>query len=57
MRGVNSASGILRVLSLLFKHGKREDLLKYGIIINSIYVPSLSSTKNLVQKPFRFKHF
>lgn len=33
MTGVNSASGILRVLSLLFKHGKREDLLKYAPIV------------------------
>jgi hypothetical protein len=45
MMGVNSASGILRVLSLLFKNGKREDLLKYGKIINFIYVASLSPTK------------
>ncbi|CAG2198684.1 TBCD [Mytilus edulis] len=30
---VNCASGTLRVLSLLFKHGKREDLLKYAPVV------------------------
>lgn len=33
MMGVNCASGTLRVLSLLFKHGKREDLLKYAPVV------------------------
>ena len=30
MQGMNHATGVLSTLALLFKHGKREDLLEYG---------------------------
>ena len=34
--GVDNASGILRVLSLLFKHGNRENLVQYGNLVKII---------------------
>jgi len=37
MIGVGNASGILRVLSLLFKHGNRETLVQYGNLVKMIF--------------------
>ena len=53
MPGMNYATGILGTLALLFKHGKREDLLEYGqFTVSDIEMFSLFFIIGIVKNGF-----